>query len=291
MSARAIAPKFVPKIWGSRDLEPWFPNPSEPIGEVWFPAGELLIKFLFTTQNLSVQVHPKDDYAALHEQSRGKTEMWYILRAAPDAKVALGFINPIGPDEFRKTAESGEIVDRLEWMPAYVGDTFFVPAGTVHAIGGGLALCEIQQNSDVTYRVFDYGRDRGLHLEKALEVSDFGRHPGANSDSLVECEHFIAEKVCMDSARQISGTYVIILDGAGKIDGQTFQPGTVWSVETSQVDPIGAVTLLTAAPVHNRNQLVQPQAPGGTQNDGPLRSAEGRQTIQTRPPRSRPSQG
>ena len=255
--ARRIEPKFVPKVWGSKELKPWFPNPSEPTGEVWFPAGELLIKFLFTTENLSVQVHPKDEYAARHEQSRGKTEMWYILRAAPDAKVALGFREPMAADEFRKTAESGEIVDYLEWMPAHPGDTFFTPAGTVHAIGGGLALCEIQQNSDVTYRVFDYGRGRGLHLDKALDVSEFGRHPGATPSTvtdaglelLAKCEYFVTEKLKLRSAREIpGGGYVIVLDGTGKLEGQAFAPGSVWELpdEPSRMEPDGATTILTA---------------------------------------------
>jgi mannose-6-phosphate isomerase len=254
-AAQAIEPRFIPKIWGSKELEPWFPNPTEPTGEVWFPAGELLIKFLFTTENLSVQVHPKDDYAALHEQSLGKTEMWHILRAAPDAKVALGFTEPVGPQQFRKSAESGEIVDLLEWMPAHAGDTFFAPAGTVHAIGAGLALCEIQQNSDVTYRVFDYGRDRGLQLEKALEVADFGRHPGASvprligagSELLVECAYFVTEKAHISFPCALHAGYAIVLEGSGLLDGQPFRPGTVWSIpqQGSRIGPESPVTLLT----------------------------------------------
>jgi mannose-6-phosphate isomerase len=254
--ARRIEPKFVPKVWGSKDLRPWFPNPAEPIGEVWFPAGQLLIKFLFTTENLSVQVHPKDEYAALHEQSRGKTEMWYILRADPDAKVALGFLKPMDHEEFRRTAASGEIVKYLEWMPAHPGDTFFTPAGTVHAIGGGLALCEIQQNSDVTYRVFDYGRGRGLHLERALDVSDFGRHPGASvttptdgdSDLLAESDYFITEKMRINTGRDVSeGGFAIVLKGSGTIDGQPFTAGTVWELTggISRIEPDGTATILT----------------------------------------------
>ena len=250
MSARPIAPKFVPKVWGSKDLEPWFRNPTEPIGEVWFPAGELLLKFLFTTENLSVQVHPNDDYAALHEQSRGKTEMWYILRAEPDAQVALGFAEPIEPEQFRKTAESGEIVDLLEWMPAKPGDTFFTPAGTVHAIGAGLALCEIQQNSDVTYRVFDYGRDRGLHLDRAMDVSDLTRHPGASRPEvnvLASCPYFITERLTFDTARDLAGGgYLIVLDGSGSLDAQPFLPGTVWDLPDpiSTIVPAGKATIL-----------------------------------------------
>jgi mannose-6-phosphate isomerase len=116
----------------------------------------------------------------------------------------------------------------------------------VHAIGGGLALCEIQQNSDVTYRVFDYGRGRGLDLEKALEVAEVGGHPGACPD-LVECEYFVTEKVIVDSAWQISGGYVIVLEGTGKIDGQRFLPGTVWAVETSRMESDGTVTILATA--------------------------------------------
>jgi mannose-6-phosphate isomerase len=265
MSARAIAPRLIPKVWGSKDLEPWFPNSTEPIGEVWFPAGELLIKFLFTSENLSVQVHPRDGYAALHEQSRGKTEMWHILRAEADAKVALGFAHPMGPDEFRKTAESGEIVDYLEWIPAHAGDTFFVPAGTVHAIGAGLALCEIQQNSDITYRVFDYGRGRGLHLEKALQVADIQRHPGASPEPFVACEYFVTEKVIVASNRTLSGGYMIVLDGQGKIDGQAFRAGTVWAVDASRMEPAGPVTILTT----NKPQ----DSPAGISTPRPPQSA------------------
>jgi mannose-6-phosphate isomerase len=249
--ARAIAPKFVSKIWGSKHLEPWFRNPREPIGEVWFPAGDLLIKFLFTTENLSVQVHPKDDYAARHEKSKGKTEMWYVLRADPDAKVALGFQEPMEREHFRSVAESGKIIDHLAWMSAQPGDTFLTPAGTVHAIGGGLALCEIQQNSDVTYRVFDYGRPRELHLDKAMDVSDLTRHPGPISprgELLAETDYFITEKLEMSLPRELTeGGFAIILEGIGTIDGQPFVPGTVWELSKtcSRIVPDGPATILT----------------------------------------------
>src|SRR6476660_7140505 len=155
-----LTPRFVPKVWGSIHLEPWFPNASEKIGEVWFEplpgasALPLLIKFLFTTEPLSVQVHPE-----------GKTEMWHILAAEPGAKIAAGFREPITGQRLRESALSGEIEQLLEWFEARPGDTFFIPAGTVHAIGAGLVLCEIQQHSDLTYRLFDYGRRRELHLD------------------------------------------------------------------------------------------------------------------------------
>ena len=254
MSVRAIEPKFVEKVWGSRRLEPWFPDRTEKTGEVWFPAGELLIKFLFTTEDLSVQVHPNDDYAREHEQSRGKTEMWHILRAEPGASVALGFRSRVEREALPELAKTGAIVERLAWFPCEPGDTFFVPAGTVHAIGHGLALCEIQQNSDVTYRLYDYGRPRELHLERSLDVSKLGIHPGAlrardaedGREVLVKGQYFETEKLTVAGAREIPEGYAVMLEGEGTIDGEPFQQGTVWEVEqgaTLQAD--SPTTLLT----------------------------------------------
>jgi mannose-6-phosphate isomerase len=249
-----IPPKFVPKLWGSTELEPWFRNPSERIGEVWFPAGELLIKFLFTTEDLSVQVHPDDEYAARHENSRGKTEMWHILRAGPGARVALGFQGPASREQVAAWSRSGEIMDRLQWHEAHPGDTFFTPAGTVHAIGGGLALCEIQQNSDVTYRMYDYGRGRELHLERALEVADLGTHPGASApqgEVLVESDRFITKKLTFKGPRRINGGFLIVTAGSGRIGEQRFEPGTVWNLETApaELEADAEVTLIETRPV------------------------------------------
>ena len=264
MSATAIAPRFVPprfvpKIWGATELQPWFPDQAEKIGEVWFPAGELLIKFLFTTENLSVQVHPDDAYAARHENSRGKTEMWYILRAEPDAQVALGFVNPIAKDEAAELCRTGAIMDHLAWRTAHAGDTFFTPAGTVHAIGKGLALCEIQENSDVTYRIFDYGRPRELHIDRALDVSEWTCHAGAaatrklgpDTEELVQCGHFSTIKVQARGTVDLPGDqFAIVLEGAGSIGGSPFRPGTVWELgpgETRLEPADEAVVLLTGA--------------------------------------------
>lgn len=254
MSARAIEPKFVEKVWGSKHLEPWFPDQQQKTGEVWFPAGELLIKFLFTTEDLSVQVHPNDAYAREYEHSRGKTEMWHILRAEPGAKVALGFRSRVEREALPELARSGVIVDRLAWFACEPGDTFFVPAGTVHAIGRGLALCEIQQNSDVTYRLYDYGRPRELHLEKSLDVAKVGKHPGAlrsrdaedGRELLVKGQYFETEKLTVAGAREVPEGYAVILEGDGTIDGEPFRQGTVWEVEgtaTAQADT--PATLLT----------------------------------------------
>ena len=139
MSIRRLDAKPLVKVWGNPDTEPWYPRGEAKIGEVWFAAKEeprLLVKFLFTSAKLSVQVHPPDSAAG-----PGKTEMWRVLRAAPDAAVALGFDQPLTRDQVHAAALSGEIEQRLHWYRARPGDTFFVPAGTVHAIGAGLVLC------------------------------------------------------------------------------------------------------------------------------------------------------
>ena len=209
-----IAPSFVEKIWGSTNLAPWFPDPQYEIGEVHFnaePRLPILVKFIFTTEKLSVQVHPKGD--------SGKTEMWHILRADPGATIALGFCQPVSRDDLRRASLSGEVEGMLRWFPVAAGQTYFVPGGTVHAIGGGIALCEIQQNNDVTYRIYDYGRPRELHLEKALAVADLTEHPGA-TELPVKCPYFVTEE--LDATEPHSAHQLIFLDGANA--------GEVWLV-------------------------------------------------------------
>lgn len=238
MKIRRLDPQPLEKVWGSPDTEPWFPRAPGKTGEVWFPAREeprLLIKFLFTTGKLSVQVHPPDTPAG-----PGKTEMWHVLRADAGAAVALGFRRPLSRDELRAAALSGAIEGLLRWYPAQPGDTFFVPAGTVHAIGPGLALCEIQQYTDVTYRLYDYGRPRELHLEQALAVADLGGHPGAcppvelggGRRLLAECPYFRTESIELTAELPCAGgphaEFLICLEGAGSIDGEAFAPGHVW---------------------------------------------------------------
>ena len=233
---------FHAKIWGATALEPWFPPAREKIGEVWFeppPEVPILVKFLFTSARLSVQVHPRDDYARRHENSAGKTEMWHILRAEPGAEIALGFREPIGRERLREAAVSGEIENLLRWIPVKAGETYFTPAGTVHAIGGGLALCEIQQVSDVTYRLYDYGRERELHLEKASEVSDLGPHPGKAEPEIVGeghqrlacCEYFETESLRMirpERYRYGRRHLLIVVEGQGTFGGQPCRAGEAW---------------------------------------------------------------
>jgi mannose-6-phosphate isomerase len=165
---------MVAKVWGRDRLPAPFVAPEgERIGEIWFePPPELpqvLVKYLFTSEKLSVQVHPSDAEALPGEA--GKEECWLVLDAEPDARLAIGFAREVSVKEIEAAALDGTIEDLLVWHPARAGDLFYLPAGTVHAIGPGLSLVEVQQNSDTTFRLYDYGRPRELHLERGLAVA------------------------------------------------------------------------------------------------------------------------
>jgi mannose-6-phosphate isomerase len=234
-------PRYIEKIWGSCHLSPWFPDSDLQIGEVWLegPLAEplpLLMKFLFTTERLSVQVHPNDEYARRHHQSNGKTEMWHILRSEPGAQIALGLKGKMTQSELRSASESGAIEQKLNWMEVRAGETYFVPAGTIHAIGGGLALCEIQQQSDVTYRLYDYGRPRELHLDDGIAVSDLSAYvaPEPPSDSLADCSYFRTERIVVNGTADFAGTglcWLICIEGQGSIDGEPYRAGQAWQVD------------------------------------------------------------
>jgi len=253
MPIRRITPSFRERLWGRTQLEPWFPNQEEKIGEVWFEAPELplLVKFLFTSAKLSVQVHPDDTTARELHDSPGKTEMWHVLAAEPGAKIAAGFREPITEQRLRESALSGEIEDLLEWHDAAPGDTFFIPAGKVHAIGAGVVLCEIQQNSDITYRLYDYGRGRELHLGPGISVSHRDRHEARVSPTtnvLVECDHFHVTQWRVDDAashRSVGPTLYIAIQGAGSIGGLSTKAGEVWIADEA-VELTGPMTLLLA---------------------------------------------
>lgn len=222
MGPQRLTPSFREKIWGKTHLEPWYRNSDRKIGEVWFEGVDdlpLLVKFIFTSAKLSVQVHPGDDYAAKHHASRGKTEMWHVLAAEPGAKVAAGFRQPISQQRLKEASLSGEIEDLLEWFEARPGDTFLIPARTVHAIGAGLVMCEIQQNSDITYRLFDYGRPRELHLDHAAAVSHLGPH-AARADH-VSCDYFTTSQMPIAPHTPPRDTFelLIVIEDRGEIAG------------------------------------------------------------------------
>lgn len=188
-TVRKLTTRVVEKVWGRRDLPPPFPSSApEPIGEIWFepPAelSQLLVKYLFTSENLSVQVHPSDSNALPGEA--GKEECWLVLDAQDDARLAIGFDQQIEPDAIVDAARAGTIEELLTWHPARPGDIFYLPAGTVHAIGAGLTLIEVQQNSDTTFRLYDYGRPRELHLDRAQAVSQGVPYPAEHKGTVEE---------------------------------------------------------------------------------------------------------
>ena len=180
MPATLLATKRVEKPWGRHRLFPGFPDPApeaEPIGEVWFQSPhpdepELLIKYLFTSEKLSVQDHPSDEEARKRGLPRGKDECWTVLAAEPGSTIAIGPLETITKDELRRSAEDGSLEHKLDWKPVKAGDFFYSHSGVIHAIGAGLTIIEVQQNSDTTYRLFDYGRARELHLDDGVAVAD-----------------------------------------------------------------------------------------------------------------------
>jgi mannose-6-phosphate isomerase len=247
MSVRLLEPKFVERVWGTTELQPLFPNRPNKIGEVWFEAGPgfpLLVKFIFTSEKLSIQVHPDDTYAKAIENSRGKTEMWHILSAKPGSTIALGFKESVTKDQIRAAIEDKTVEALLNEIPVKPGDTYYAEAGTVHAIGAGIALCEIQQNSDVTYRLYDYDRGRELHLEKGLAVSSTIPYQGAR-EFPVRCEHFIADLLEISQRTDCLAGILIVLEGTGKLDGTPVKPGDVALIQSAaQIEPDGRLKLI-----------------------------------------------
>ena len=193
-----------------------------------FQDFPLLIKFIDAKANLSVQVHPSDDYALAHEGQLGKWEMWYILDAEEDSVFYCGFNKKISRDEFTARIKNNSLVEVLNTVHAKKGDVIFIPPGTVHAIGGGILTVEIQTNSNVTYRIYDYGRNRPLHISQALDVTNFNpvNVCGKNYQHLVACDYFVVDKLVLDGKflSEARGTVddksflsVLIIDGTGKI--------------------------------------------------------------------------
>jgi mannose-6-phosphate isomerase len=182
MTVHLLTPRPVARAWGRRSLELGgrvLATAAEPIGELWFepPPGvqePLLLKLLFTSQPLSVQVHPGDADARASGHAFGKEEAWYVLEADAGAEVALGLLRPTTPAALRRLAQSGAIETALRRFSVRPGDFIHVPPGTLHAIGAGLVLAEVQQRIDLTYRLYDYGRPRALQIDDAIDVA----HPG-----------------------------------------------------------------------------------------------------------------
>ena len=198
-----------------------------------FPFFPTLIKFIDAEDNLSVQVHPSDSYALEHENSFGKTEMWYIVEAEKGAGIYLGFNRDITHEEYRRAIEEKRLADLLNFYEVKSGECYFIPSGTVHAIGKGCLICEIQQNSNLTYRVYDYGRrdkdgnERELHIEKALLVSNLKKQNTSSlSGTLLGIsKYFTVNKIVLNGEMQIrtdGSTFKCITSvrGSAEIDGQ-----------------------------------------------------------------------
>src|SRR5712692_385370 len=298
-----IEPIFSPRLWGARSLAPLFPeksNLTEPLGEAWLTgvdcrvasgpfAGKtlgaawtempeewrgsqlaaeanfpLLVKFIFPTEKLSLQVHPDDAYAFLHEKSaggRGKTEMWHAVSALAGAKLALGLKPGVNKERFLEGLASHTLEDLFESHSVRAGDTFFVAPGTPHSIGPNLIICEVQEYSDLTYRVYDFGRvdargkPRELHVEKALQVTNFGKPARGKVNSLLlpassgsrsllaACKYFASERWECSAKCEIPVDperfeLIVILDGAGSFawpdSAARYHRGECWLVPASQ---------------------------------------------------------
>ena len=183
MTIERAAVKAVRKPWGSADLRPWSQSAEggPPVGELWFeradpaaPEPALLLKLLFTEQPLSIQVHPDDAFARSIGLPNGKTEAWYVVVAGVGAQIALGLKRVITSAELRTAIEDGSIAELVQWRDVVPNEAILVPAGTIHAIGAGLVIAEIQQRSDATFRMFDYERHRELHIDNAVGVAFTG---------------------------------------------------------------------------------------------------------------------
>ena len=239
MAIEHASVQVVRKPWGVADLHPWSSSDGsgDAIGELWFRRPDknaliptLLLKLLFTSEPLSIQVHPDDAFARSTGLPNGKTEAWYILSATPDARVAIGLKRHLTPRELRTSIKDGSIAGLTQWRPVAKDDVIFVPAGTIHAIGAGIVLAEIQQRSDATFRLFDYGRQRELHEDSAVAVSDAGpvriqcppRHLTAARTVLIANPHFVLERIDLPAnsiwaLNADQETWILVIKGHARI--------------------------------------------------------------------------
>lgn len=265
MPVRQLNSRAIEKVWGRRDIPADFAAAgglSGPVGEIWFeddPDSPLLIKYLFTSAKLSIQVHPSDEQARAIGHPRGKDEAWYVMSAEPGAAIGAGFDKALTADELRAAALDGSVDELMTWHEVKVGDFFYVPAGTVHAIGAGLSLLEIQQNVDLTYRLFDFGRPRELQLEEGLAVSKpspfahVSRDPAAGlREILVAGPKLVIERLTGPSDQPIIASsaapvWLIPISGSPKIDGTMLPVGSVWLTDTPTKVHLGLDDCLIAA--------------------------------------------
>lgn len=288
-----IEPQFTERVWGYRDLRPWYDRlaEGEPIGEVWLTGDDcrvatgphagkrlaalfaeeheallgagapsadspLLIKTIFAREKLSVQVHPDDAMAQKYGDPRGKTECWYALAAEPGATVAVGVKPGTTLKQIEEKIQDGTLEVSLNALPVAAGEMIFVDAGTIHAIWPGSILLETQQNCDLTYRMFDYGRPRELHIAKSLEATKLTTRAGkvapqvlVDRTVLIDAEYFCVERIPMEGGRTSASlrgvkkpglAYLFAAAGAGRIGGTGIDP--------VELPPRGIVAVPAASP-------------------------------------------
>ena len=238
MTIEKAASRALLKPWGSGDRMPWSrAEPGRVIGEIWFERPgqpdvdtSLLLKLLFTRQPLSIQVHPDDAMAQSLGLLRGKAEAWYILSAAPGAKLARGLSEATTLDALRAAIADGSVETLVLWHSVQAHDTIAIPAGTIHALGAGLVVAELQQRSDTTYRLFDFGRERALQVDLAVAAANRtltaatapARRLSAERVLLVACPQFVFERIELRPGsgwelQAAAETWLLVIDGAATI--------------------------------------------------------------------------
>ena len=296
MTPFRVEPRFVGRVWGWKDLRPWYHRVAkeEPIGEVWLTGDDcvaatgphsgkalgeifkempqamlgegapssdspLLIKVIFAREKLSVQVHPDDRLAQKYGQPRGKTECWYALAAEAGAQVAAGLKAGVTMDDVRAGIEGGTLEKSLRMLTVRAGDMIYVDAGTVHAIWPGSVLLETQQNCDLTYRMYDYGRGRELHIAKSLEATQLKTKAGKvmprvmeDRTVLLDSPYFTVERIPVEVSRSSTSlrredelkdglAYLFAAEGNGRLSSPSF--GEV------EIPPRGIVAIPAASPI------------------------------------------
>jgi mannose-6-phosphate isomerase len=269
MTATRLVTRRIEKVWGRTDLPPAFGPVDEgaPVGEIWFedPRGglpDLLVKYLFTSERLSIQVHPDAETGQAMGCKTGKDEAWLVLGAEEGACVAVGLTETVGPDELRAAALDGRIKELVDWRPAAAGDAYYSPGGTIHALGPGLTVIEVQQNVDITYRLYDYGRPRELHLDEAIAIAHrrpfkAALEPYTLTDGrqiLADGPGFVLERWRRGGGGLLEVTpgrpvWLVMIAGGGHVDGQTLRPGGAWLVDsTVELSLDASADLLVAYP-------------------------------------------
>jgi mannose-6-phosphate isomerase len=276
--------QVVHKPWGVRDLQPWssLDGSTDAIGELWFERADkhahapaLLLKLLFTSEPLSIQVHPDDTFARAMGMPNGKSEAWYILSAGPDARIGVGLKHQVTLQQLRASIQDGSITELVDWRSVAKDDVIYIPAGTIHSIGAGIVLAEIQQRSDTTFRLFDFGRQRELDEDNGVAVA----HPWplrapcnptrltAARTSLIASQHFVLERVELPEGSSWAllaeaETWILVLGGhaaiglsAASIGQAIFVRGGRTSIEVGSSGLIALIAYPASYPI---DSLLQP---------------------------------